>query len=428
MNLGATTPPCFDLSDEGIRTKVLICAFACEPGWGSEPEVGWRWATQASQFHDVWVVTHASHRNAVEAELQARPIANFHVTYVDFPAWTTASGLAGIALRMQYVLWQVKAFRVARRLHARVKFDLAHHLTYASLRYPTFVAWLGVPFVWGPLGGGERAPRAFYPVYGREGRLYERLRDLSNAIAMVDPLVHISAARAVRILALTQNTVEMLPGRARGKVSVIPTIAIEPNQPPRERHSGGTSKATRLLYLGRLEYSKGVQLAIPALSKAIAAGADVTLTIVGDGPLEAHLRGLVASLRVNDRIHFTPRVPRHRVPSILAEHDVLIFPSFRDSGGYVVLEAMAESLPVICFELGGPAVTVTPETGIRVPAIDPEQAISDLSRAILQLAGDHALREKMGSAGWARARSVYSWDEIGVYLRALYTDVLKANS
>lgn len=413
---------------QGVRLKVLISAFACEPGWGSEQEVGWRWAVQAARFHEVWVITHASQRSSIESELRARPLANLHFEYVAFPAWTNASGITAMVLRLQYLLWQFKAFWIARRLTTRVRFDVAHHLTYASFRYPTFLAWLDIPFVWGPLGGGDRAPKAFYQTYGKLDRWLETLRDASNWIANADPTVRISAARAARVLALTQNTLNMMTMTTQQKALVIPNIAVDPSLAVEGSRHRTTSRSTRLLYLGRLEYLKGPQLAVPALAKSIEKGADVTLTIVGDGPLRAHIEELTEVWKVQDHVKFGPRVPRDQVPVVLAQHDVLIFPSFRDSGGYVGLEAMAASLPVICLNLGGPADTVTDETGIRVSTVTPDQAIDDLSDAISRLADNADLRRQLGSAGRCRAVTVYSWDNIGTFLRTLYADVLEPGS
>lgn len=405
--------------------KVLMSAFACEPGWGSEPEAGWRLATEAARFHDVWVITHASHRAAIEAEMHARPVTDLHFAYVDSRVWLHAGGLLGLVLRLQYVLWQFKALRVARRLYRHERFDLGHHVTYASMRYPTFLAFMGIPFIWGPVGGGEGAPAAFSAVYGRAGRLFERLRSASTTLVRFDPMVRIAASRAAVVLALTDETARALPGPARRKASVMPTIAIDPHaeEPAPPRAADGT---TRLLYLGRLEYLKGVQLAVPALARAVDAGADVTLTFVGDGPMRPDLEQLASSLGVSARTEFRQRVPRDQVPAVLADHDVLIFPSFRDSGGYVALEAMAAARPVICLALGGPAVTVDDASGIRVPAIDPEQAIAGLAEAITRLASDPALRSRLGEGARARAVQVYGWDKIGLRLRDLYAEVLSA--
>jgi len=70
-------------------------------------------------------------------------------------------------------------------------------------------------------------------------------------------------------------------------------------------------------------------------------------------------------------------------------------PSLHDSGGWVTLEAMAAGRPVICLDLGGPALQVSEATGIKIPAISPPQVVADLASALKQLAGDPSRRHDL---------------------------------
>ena len=69
--------------------RILLGAYACEPGKGSEPGVGWNWAREISRHgYDVHVVTRANNRAAIELELQAAPVAGLHFHYFDLgPFW-----------------------------------------------------------------------------------------------------------------------------------------------------------------------------------------------------------------------------------------------------------------------------------------------------------------------------------------------------
>jgi glycosyltransferase involved in cell wall biosynthesis len=81
---------------------------------------------------------------------------------------------------------------------------------------------------------------------------------------------------------------------------------------------------------------------------------------------------------------------------------------------------MAAGRPVICLDLGGPAFQVTDETGIKVPATSPQQAVSDLATALLRLAQDLALRFRLGQAGRRRVASQFDWDQKGTLVANLY--------
>ena len=65
--------------------NVLLSAYACAPGKGSEPEIGWSWMQQVSRVHDVWVITRASKRERVEEGLRREPSPRAHFIYVDLP-------------------------------------------------------------------------------------------------------------------------------------------------------------------------------------------------------------------------------------------------------------------------------------------------------------------------------------------------------
>ncbi len=71
---------------------------------------------------------------------------------------------------------------------------------------------------------------------------------------------------------------------------------------------------------------------------------------------------------------------------------------------------MAASRPVICLDCGGPALLVTDDTGIKVPAISPEQVIVELAAALDLLAGNPMMRAHLGAAGRSRVREHFNWD------------------
>jgi glycosyltransferase involved in cell wall biosynthesis len=87
------------------------------------------------------------------------------------------------------------------------------------------------------------------------------------------------------------------------------------------------------------------------------------------------------------------------------------------------MEAMAAGRPVICLDLGGPAVQVTDETGFKIPADEPYQAVRDLAAAMIHLVTEPELRVSMGQAGRKLVRENYTWQVIGERLNKLYLEV-----
>ena len=110
---------------------------------------------------------------------------------------------------------------------------------------------------------------------------------------------------------------------------------------------------------------------------------------------------------------------------LLSDCDVLVHSSLHDSGGWVFAEAMAAGRPVICLDLGGPALQVTEETGIKVPAISPEQAVQELATALARLANDPALRVRMGHSAQQRVEECLNWEKTAAFMMEMYTKVVE---
>lgn len=406
--------------------KVLMSCYACEPGKGSEPGVGWNWALQAARVAEVWVLTRANNRPAIEAELARHPDLNLRFVYHDLPHWIRFWKRGQRGVNAYYLLWQITAIPKVRRLHKRIGFDLGHHVTFCSIRFFSPLSLLDIPFIWGPVGGGERGPTRFYRTLGKRGIIQEIARDFSILATRVDPLVRLTARNATVVLTTTETTKNALPSSVGAKCLVAPAIGLSQSEMTElssfDRRAPGES--FRLLYVGRLVPWKGVHFAIEALAHCTANGQPVTITVVGDGPDLARLETIAHRLGVSNRVVFVGSQPRTEVLRLLKEHDAFVFPSLHDSGGFAVLEAMAAGLPVICLDLGGPALAVTADTGFRVSASTPRQVVKDIAKAIAYLRDNPDARRQLGEAARRRVERGYGWCGRSQFLRDLYTSAI----
>lgn len=402
------------------RLRVLISAYACEPGRGSEPGVGWNVAIAMARYHQVWVLTRASNRAAIEAEIAVHPVPNLRFAYYDLPRWAAWWKRGD---QLYYYLWQLGAFGAARRLHRQVRFEIAHHATFVKYWAPSFVARLPVPFVWGPVGGGESAPRAFWRDFGFRGRCYEQLREVARRIGELDPLVRVSARRSCVALAATAETGRRMQLMGVRSVAILPAVGLGRDDFRQlEGPSCVCSETVRFVSIGNLLHLKGFHLGLRAF--AAAGVPDSEYWVVGDGPERRRLVSLARSLGVEGRVTFFGRLPRGQALGKLQASAVLIHPSLHDSGGWVCLESMAAGKPVICLDLGGPALQVTPETGYKVDAKTPNQAVHDMSVAMRRLAEDANLRRRMGEAARRRVHDEFNWERKAAALDAYYLKAL----
>jgi glycosyltransferase involved in cell wall biosynthesis len=142
--------------------------------------------------------------------------------------------------------------------------------------------------------------------------------------------------------------------------------------------------------------------------------------IVGDGPEKTKLAELSISRGLAECVHFVTSLSRRDYIARLRSCDAMVYPSLHEPGAFVIVEAMAAGKPVVCLDIGEPALEVTDGTGIRVPITSPEQVVADLAAAMARLARDPDLRTRLGTAARRRAREQFDWDKKGIFMTKLY--------
>ncbi len=351
--------------------KVLLSAYACAPHAGSEIGKGWNFAIElARQVEEVVVLTCGSHhKQAIEEFLKRNDLPkNLSFLWHDVPGWPGPGYVNTRHIRKHYFAWQFTAPRTVQNAFGKDYFDVVHHLTWTVLRWPSFLGKFGRRFVFGPVGGGQSAPIRLRSGFPRRGLVSEVLRDTMNLWSKFDPLIYKSTKSAGTILVTDNSTLNYVPRRFRKKTFVVADIYSEADDNHLLDLSWGRSNTGKsILFVGRLEYWKGVHLAIGALEALNRRmNGSAHLTIVGTGPDEAFFRGVASDLKLEDWVTFTGAVPHAQMPDIYSTHDVLLFPSLHDSGPHAIGEALAYGLPVVCLDLGGPGIAVDESCGAVV--------------------------------------------------------------
>ncbi|MFZ0794794.1 MAG: glycosyltransferase [Candidatus Korobacteraceae bacterium] len=387
--------------------RILLSAYACEPGRGSEPGVGWSWATELARLgHQVTVITRGANRRAIAPEAPLRPDEDLTFVYYDLPLWIQHCRSCPGGKAFYYVLWQWFVVRRVRQLFPTLPFDVVHHVTYVSVRYPSFMGSLGIPFWFGPVSGGEVVPPLLRHGFSLAHKRRDRLRDLSNFLVALDPLLRRTFRQAERIL-VTRDTLPLVPRRWRHKTTVHLAIGLsEPDFAGANFQMKPSAHDLRVLYAGRLLEWKGVDIALRAIAQVMQSHAGIRFTIVGDGPAKGKLAELSRELGLEGVVRWVGWLPQWGLVEHYATADVLLFPSLRDSGGMVVLEALAHGLPVLCTDLGGPGIIVNRTCGraITTAGRNPEQFTCDLAGTLLEMVTVPSLLESLSYGARVRAR------------------------
>jgi glycosyltransferase involved in cell wall biosynthesis len=428
--------------------RLLTCAFACSPSGNirlgsGEAVLGWNLVTQLARFHEVHVLTHPSNREGIEKRPAepAHPTLHFH--FFELPRWLSVLQKLQGCFQVYAYLWQIQAYFVARRLHGKIRFDAFHHITYANDWGASYVgAFLPIPYLRGPCGGAQRTPRQYLSEYALHNRFWERVRAGMGWILRHDPFFIRGQARAQKILVCNRESLLALPRRFQYKATFFPVNGISSEDlkiianrngsqgPPCDGAMAGGSvpaQEFRVFSAGRLIALKGYKLAIRAFKLFAGQHPEAKLEIVGEGPDLSRLQDLVGSLQLGNQVRLPGWMARDEVLATMCSCDVFLFPSFRDGGGAVVIEAMAAGKPVICMDLAGPAMHVTEECGIKIPAGSPQETVELIAQALERLYRDRGLRLKMGQAARQRAEEAYDWDKLGDRLLGIYKQTLGNN-
>lgn len=376
-----------------------MSAAACGPSEEPEASAGWAFATAAAEEHDVWVVTRPRFRTEIEAALEAHPTLARHlvVEYLDLPVAVQRLRRHSWDLYWYYALWQWALGRRVRRLHRRLTFDVAHHVTFANDWLPCGLNRLrSVPIVWGPVGGASSF--SYWRMrrwLGLTGFLGEVARSVTTGIPR--RLFGDSVARrAAVVVAQNQDVADRFSGARR--VVVEPNAALEapapePGAPTTLPAVDGGERTA--LFVGRLIGWKGARLAVATVAHPAAAG--WRLQVYGEGYDRDRLVELAARLGVSDRVHFLGHRPREEVLAAYRTADALLFPSMHDQAGWVAAEASSVGCPVVCLPLGGPPILAGPNA--HVAALEGD-LVANLARTLVEAGdSDHAAHDR-----WSRSR------------------------
>ncbi len=414
------------------RPSVLVIAEAANPEWVSVPLVGWSLATALSDVADVHIVTQVRNR---EAFLRAGLVEGDDFTAIDTEklaapvyklasvlrmgkgrGWTMTTALSALIYPyFERLVWQ----RFAADLKAG-KFDIVHRVTPLSPTAQSPIARrcrsIGVPFVMGPLNGGVPWPKGFDAERRQEREWLSYVRGIYKLL----PGRRSTLAAAQAILTGSRHTQSEIPARYQSKTHYVPENAIDTG---RFNLTADQSliKPLSACFIGRLVPYKGCDMALEAARPFLESG-QMKLDIIGDGPMRAELERLAAPL--GSAVTFHGNLPHDQVQKVAVSANLLTFPSIREFGGGVVLEAMALGVVPVIVDYAGPGELVDESVGYKVP-IGPRSAIiRDLRDTIDRIIADPSGLADLGRAARKRVQQDFTWEAKASRIRHIYDRIL----
>lgn len=418
--------------------RVLLVAEACNPEWVSVPLEGWSHSQAIARRVDAHLVTQVRNRDAI---VRAGLREGVEFTAINSEAieariyrladrlrggsnkgWTLLTGMAALSYPyFEHLVWR----QFGQRLR-NGEFDIVHRLTPLSPTMPSALAGkcraAGVPFVLGPLNGGVPWPRAFDAARRKEKEWLSYVRDAYKLL----PGYHATRQNAAAIVIGSRDTWEQMPASYRRKCVYIPENAIDPARFAKRR-SRTAQIPIRCAFIGRLVPYKGADMLLDAAAPLVRDG-KLSIDIIGDGPQRADLEAIIAREGIQKGVTLAGWVPHDKIQDRLIEADLFTFPSIREFGGAVALEAMAVGVVPVVVGYGGPAELVTDNTGWRVPIGSREQIVAALRALLQDLANDPEKIDAKSAPAYERARRQFTWDAKAEQVVAVYEWVTGARA
>ncbi len=415
--------------------RVLLIAEAANPEWSSVPLIGWSLSIAISKVVPCHIVTQLRNRDAF---LRAGLKEGVDFTAIDSeaiekPFWKLSSWLRGganLAWTMQTAFSSI-AYPYFERLvwkkfGPRIiagEFNIVHRITPLTPTAPSPIAKhcarIGIPFVLGPLNGGVPWPKAFDAERRREKEWLSYVRSAYRFL----PGWQATFKHATKVIAGSRFTLGDLPGRYSEKYVYMPENGIDPARFWRfaSTKSAGPLKAA---FVGRLVPYKGPEMLLDAASTLLRNGS-MSLDIIGDGPLMETLKMQAKSLGVEKSVKFHGWIPNDQVQDILCECEIMPFPSIREFGGGVVLEAMALGVVPIVVDYAGPGELVTDKTGFKIPLGAREDIVACLEKTLSNIHEHRSQLRQLAENGLRQVKEDFTWSAKADRILSLYRRCLE---
>jgi len=402
------------------RLRVLMLCSTCDGEDVGEAWSSYKWASGVGKQCDLTLLTYTrpGHTPASAQLSDVRVIE-----WDDFPVLSSFERFSAGAKPGWWLLyWRARAW-IRDAMRRGEQFDLIHQVSPIALRHACPAAWLGVPYIIGPLAGSLETPLAFRRELTTE-RWYLKGRRLDQVRFRCDPILRAGYRGASLVLGVAPYVEELLRPIGIRRFEVMSETGVGELPGLIKRPDDGL---LRLLYVGRVTRAKGLRDAIRAIGKLEDSGS-VTLDVVGSGEDLDACKAEAERLGVGGRIQFHGRQDRSVVDEFYRNSDVFVFPSVREPSGNVIFESLAFGLPVITAAMGGPGSVVTDECGFRIGPGDQEAFVDGIAGAIRTLQGDHLLRRQMGAAARERVAALGVWSDKIDRMIGLYREVVAASA
>lgn len=377
--------------------------------------MAWNWVSNLAKFCELFIITEGEFRDKIEEAVPTlEQVKNMHFYYnpvsdeIRKMCWNQGDW----RFYKYYREWQWKTYLMAKDICSKEKIDVLHQLNMIGFREPGYLWKLsqenGVPFVWGPIGGLKQFPTAYLKGAGLKMKLFNRLKNFLNVWQLKHDKRVNEAFKTAKVLVSSIPDSYRAIKKYKGLVSVVipETGCFLSENIPTDRFD---EKEFHVMWVGKFDFRKQLPLALRAV--AIAGNPNIVLDVYGSGSDEqvGSAKRLVDVMGINGRVIWHGNQPNDVVMNAMRKAQLFFFTSVSEDTSTVVLEAVSNRLPVLCFDACGMAAVIDDKVGRKVALSEPIMSAHEYARLLNELEHDRTLLKQM-SVNCKERQKELSWE------------------
>ena len=371
--------------------NVLINAYSVGPNYGSEPGVGWNWISEISNYCNLFIICEGEYQRDVEEAVLIHPNRDrLHFYFIPLPekVRNMCSNQGNWLFYLYYKQWQKKALEKAKEICSETKIDIIHQLNMVGFREPGYLWKLGIPLVWGPIGGMGETPKAYLEGESIKRRLFLTIKDKISDLQLKYSRRIDSAFRQANALisAVPIAQEKILKYKKRESVWIPETGCYDLNTIISDKRK---RKDFHILWVGRFIYTKRLDIALRTIAE-IKDLPNLHFHILGTGSEQQinYYKRMGKELGIEDLCVWHGRLDNQKVHEMMRNADLFFFTSIREATSTVIPEAINNCLPILCFNGFGFGPLVTEKIGLTIEMTKPEISVSEFAEKIRLMYND----------------------------------------
>ncbi|MFR3057185.1 glycosyltransferase [Phocaeicola coprophilus] len=404
--------------------SILINAYACSPNMGSEPGMAWNWCVNLAKYSELHIITEGEFRNEIEAALPTLPQGkNMHFYYnpvsekIRKMCWNQGDW----RFYKYYKEWQWKTYLIAKDICQKTHIDILHQLNMIGFREPGYLWKIpDIPFVWGPVDAKESFPLAYLEGASLKTKLFIQLKNTITKWQLQHAKrVRLAVKRASCVISASSNSQQAFKKYFQIESPLLNETGCYIQEHPIIDKS--KKEYLDVLWVGKLDFRKQLGLALRSI--AATKNPHIKLHIVGGGNNFIY-QTLAKELGIESQCKWYGAISHEEVQTIMQKSDVFFFTSVAEGTPHVVLEAIGNNLPVVCFDTCGQGDSINETVGRKIKLSNPNLSSQQFAMILNELENNRDMLKEMSENCKERQKEL-SWDRKAQQMIGLYQKILK---